>query len=256
MADTVELLTTPGDGSWVCPTGVTSVVAECWGGGGLGAYMSSDGGGGGGGGGGYAKKTFVVVPTTSYSYSIAAAKVDPQDWSNPAAAGNPTWFKSNNSAGCVGAAGFGGRINPYTGGNGGSANEGDVVYTGGKGGTGVSPEPWYSGGGGGAAGPLGNGGAASATSAGAGNGDYSGSGGAGLAYDSRPDAGGNPGGNYGGGGGGAARDYAPVKLGGTGAQGLIRLTYTPPITGPSIKMSGITPSKVEGILWANVKDVK
>jgi hypothetical protein len=67
----VENFTTPGEGTWVCPPGVTSVTVECWGGGGAGGGGSHGGAvvrGGGGAGGGYVKSTIAVSPGQSYNF--------------------------------------------------------------------------------------------------------------------------------------------------------------------------------------------
>ena len=62
-------------GTWVCPTGVTSVQVECWGGGGAGAGTQNSSNlypGGGGGGGNYSTKTISVTPGNSYTVTIGA----------------------------------------------------------------------------------------------------------------------------------------------------------------------------------------
>src|ERR1700758_3161740 len=71
-AQTTQLYSTGGSGTWTCPTGVTSVTVECWGagGGGGGASSNNPAAAGGGGGGGYAKSVLVVVPGTVYNYSV------------------------------------------------------------------------------------------------------------------------------------------------------------------------------------------
>ena len=57
--------------TWVAPTGVTSVVAECWGGGGAGgAATGNPAAGGGGAGGAYARKIITVVPGNSYTVTV------------------------------------------------------------------------------------------------------------------------------------------------------------------------------------------
>jgi len=65
----------PLSSTWTCPTGVTSIQVECWGGGGAGgsASTSSSSGnrsGGGGGAGSYVKKTITVVPGTVYNLVV------------------------------------------------------------------------------------------------------------------------------------------------------------------------------------------
>ena len=65
---TTQTYTNSGTFTWICPSGVTSVVAECWGaGGGGGCSSSSSNGGSGGGGGGYVKKNSIsVTPGNTY----------------------------------------------------------------------------------------------------------------------------------------------------------------------------------------------
>ncbi len=60
-------------GTWVAPTGITSVTAEVWGAGGGGGRqnLASDGGGGGGGGA-YSLQTVTVVPGNSYTVTVGA----------------------------------------------------------------------------------------------------------------------------------------------------------------------------------------
>ncbi len=69
---------TPGTNSWRCPNNVTSVVVECWGGGGAGGSAQLTGGstpqyGGGGAGGAYARyNLYAVVPGRTYSINVGA----------------------------------------------------------------------------------------------------------------------------------------------------------------------------------------
>ena len=68
------------NGSWKCPTGLTSVLVECWGAGGQGGAAVNEGGGivmggTGGGGGAYAKKLCTVTPGSTYTVIIG----DPGD---------------------------------------------------------------------------------------------------------------------------------------------------------------------------------
>jgi hypothetical protein len=65
----------PLSSTWTCPTGVTSIQVECWGGGGAGgsastASSSGSRSGGGGGAGSYVKKTLTVVPGTVYNLVV------------------------------------------------------------------------------------------------------------------------------------------------------------------------------------------
>ncbi len=62
--------------TWTCPTGVTSIDVELWGGGGAGGSASTASAAsgtrlaGGGGAGSYVKKTLTVVPGTSYNVTV------------------------------------------------------------------------------------------------------------------------------------------------------------------------------------------
>src|ERR1043165_5846976 len=56
--------------TWTCPAGVTTVVAECWGGGGAGCGGDPYNGTGGGGGGAYAINVVSVVPSTNYNVTV------------------------------------------------------------------------------------------------------------------------------------------------------------------------------------------
>ena len=60
--------------TWLCPTGVTSIDVELWGGGGAGGSASNGTTqtrtAGGGGAGSYVKKTLTVVPGTSYNVIV------------------------------------------------------------------------------------------------------------------------------------------------------------------------------------------
>ncbi|MCE5214024.1 MAG: hypothetical protein LLF83_04815 [Methanobacterium sp.] len=215
--------------TWTVPTGVYSITVQCWGGGASGggtnnAFVYS--GGGGGGGGAYSIRTFAVTPGDVISYVVAAsvAGVSAANGNN----GNTTYFKSNDSSGCVAV---GGSYGAYlsngagAGGKGGLASScyGDLKYSGGDGGTGTNPNS--SGGGGGGAGSTGAGGSASGGTKGTGTSYGGGDGGAGITSGS---SNGNTGSNYGGGGGGGrASGSAGVKAGGTGAQGLIQINYFP-----------------------------
>src|ERR1035437_2100544 len=73
-------------GTWTCPNGVYSVIAECWGaGGGTPAALSSNTTGGGGGGA-YAKKVVTTVPTTVYTVTVGAGTTG---------IGGDSWFSTS-----------------------------------------------------------------------------------------------------------------------------------------------------------------
>lgn len=222
--------------SWTCPAGVTSVTVECWGGGGGGGGNTSNTecGGGGGGGGAYAKKTVAVTPGNSYAYAIG------QGGTGVAASdGNPggdTGWNSNEVMAKGGSGGGRSLFNGFTqvggtGGDGGlaSASVGDVKYDGGWGENGRTHSTGTGGWGGSSAGTASdghaNGAAASWTT---------------VTYPtgSTPAGGGHGGngaptqtsngvapvaGQYGGGGGGSGE--GTTRLGGTGANGKIVLSY-------------------------------
>lgn len=111
--------------TWTCPTGVTSVKAECWGGGGTGAAgNNSVGGGGGGGGGEYAAEaTVAVTPGNTYTVTVGAAGA------NSTFVGDVTTVTANhgsNGSGISGGAGGTGSTNTthHNGGTGGPGSPG------------------------------------------------------------------------------------------------------------------------------------
>jgi hypothetical protein len=198
--------------TWTCPAGVLKVNAEAWGGGGAGAGRTTAGTGGGGAGGQYAKKFVSVVPSTSYTVTIAATRTGT---TGNALDGNDTWFGSTGSLLAKGgksgtdiAAGIGST----------TSGVGDVVYAGGSG---APPNgTTSSGGGGGGAGSTGTGNNASTTTGGAAKSLNGGKGGNGRTTDGA----GAAGAVYGAGGGGAWRSTTN-RAGGNGAAGLIRINY-------------------------------
>jgi hypothetical protein len=199
--------------TWTCPAGVLKVNAEAWGGGGAGAGRTTQGTGGGGAGGQYAKKFVSVVPSTSYTISIATTRTGT---TGNALDGNDTYFGSTSTLLAKGgksgtdiAAGIGST----------TSGVGDVVYAGGSG---APPNGTTgSGGGGSGAGSTGTGNSASTTTGGAAKSLNGGAGGNG-----RTTAGAGAAGSvYGGGGGGAWRSTATNRAGGSGAAGLIRINY-------------------------------
>jgi len=67
-------LSTPGNYTWTCPAGVTSVTVECWGGGGGGGGVGANySEAGGGAGGAFAIYTSLsVTPGTTYNLTVGA----------------------------------------------------------------------------------------------------------------------------------------------------------------------------------------
>jgi hypothetical protein len=251
---TTVTLTTVGSGSWQVPYGVTSITVECYGGGG--------GGGGrgtltdaapGGGGGGYGKSIISVSCGQVYYYSVGGG--GPKNGGN----GGDSWFGSNQngsspSAQGAGGGGGGGSCTTFsicgTVGSGGSANVGNsVTRNGGNGGKAGSDGGGGGGGAGGSStigsnGNNGGGGGSGNASGGAGGGGYASNGGNGGCPGSQSgcsSTGATPS-NYGAGGGGASDGNLSSNYdGGSGAQGIIIITYTTPST-----PSNITPITVTG----------
>jgi hypothetical protein len=262
LENTVVQFTDVGQSHWTCPPNVTQVTVECWGAGGAGAA-----GGGGGGGGGYSQGVQTVVPGTTYYLNVGVggkantSTAAGQDSAGSTRNGGVTWFGNNGNkfftTALVGAQGgdsgiTGGTSGGYPGTSGDAI--GSITWPGGRGGG--SPGP-AGGGGGGAGGLTGPGGAggdspASATGGkwvGAGVGGYGtgagGDGGAGAPAPGFPGVGQAPGG---GGGGGytsvplvtttaaskATSSAAQVNyLGANGANGMVQLTYSVNVNGPT-----------------------
>lgn len=235
------------NGTFTVPSGVTSITVECWGGGGSGgravgvvtAYQSKTAGGGGGGGA-YARSTLSVTPATSYTVTVGAAQT------TSGTDGNDSWFGSTSTVFAKGGGG-GGNKTEVSGvdtlgnlGLGASAAAciGSVKYSGGNG-SGFAEEmngySGWSGAGGGGAGNTQDGFAASSF-----NDGVSGSGGSELggngANGVTPGNAGVSGFIYGGGGsGGHTRDITiGQRQGGAGAQGLVKVWWTP-VTYPTTR---------------------
>ncbi|WP_309614561.1 GEVED domain-containing protein [Flavobacterium sp.] len=206
-------------GTWICPAGVTTIQVEAYGGGGGGGYGGGGNGDGGGGGGGGAYRiitNIAVTPGTPYTITVG---------SGGAGGSTSTGGTANGSNGTASTAVFGAitvTANPGFGGNGynntptGGAGGAGGTATGGTGATGTGTN---SGGGGGGAGTTGNGGSTTTIAAGTSGGGNAGAGGLGSAANT---AIGLVGGNYGGGGSGGTRN----SIGGDGAGGYIRVTFT------------------------------
>ncbi len=188
-----------GTGTWLCPAGVTSVRAQCTGGGFAGT--AGQAGGFGGGGGEYAEDPDVAV-TGGRTYR----------WTAGTAGGNSSFAGDTVT---VTAHGANGR-------NGGTGSVSPVHFGGGGG---AVPGSGAGGGGGSSAGTgaPGNGGTAG-SSGGAGGSAPAGGGAGGNGATSITGAAGANGGAPGGGGGGGSHG----QPGGAGAPGQVILTYTAP----------------------------
>lgn len=232
-------------GTWLCPTGVTSVTVECIGGGGGGGGGASSSHGGGGTGGAYASGVFTVTPSTTYTYHVGNGGSG-NGASGAGVAGGDSWFAligvsapSSSANGVLAKAGLGGGCVFY---NAAVATTsaplinsslGSIRIAGGNGGgsiAGASASVVAGGGGGGGAGSSTTGNAGGASSAGptvgiggAAQSSYGGAGGNGGKSGTASTAGGL----YGAGGGGGA-----TVSGSNGSSGLVVFTYTiapPPI---------------------------
>jgi hypothetical protein len=230
-AQTIQTFNT--SGSWVCPAGVTSVVAESWGGGGAGGGTTvANGGGGGGGGGAYKKTTLAVTPGNTYAYVVGLGG---GGGTGAGANGGLSSFDGTNIANGGSGGGGGAAGTAGAGGTGGTFN-------GGNGAAGVSST--NSGGGGGGAGSTGNGGNASGATAGTAGGTDGGAGGAGRT--SATTGNGNTGNNFGGGGSGARDNFlGGSKSGGDGGDGQVKITYTlPACAAPTSQPTGLSLSVI------------
>lgn len=193
--------------SWQAPAGTSSVLVEAWGGGGGGgAGTNKPGAGSGAAGGSFASDTVNVTPLQTYNYTVGAAQT------TDSTTGNPTYFDAG--ANVYAQGGAGGAANGGTAGQGSTAScVGATKIAGGNGDIGRTSGS-----------PLGGGyGGAGANS-----------GGAGGATQGTAGQVGNNGTNPGGGAGGGYTILAADKAGGDGARGQIKLTYTMPVTTPTV----------------------
>lgn len=241
----VTVFTQAGTGNWTCPTGVTTIMAECVGSGGQGAA-----GGGGGGGGEYAAEgSLAVTAGKTYKFTVGKAGYNTQYGFGNAGNGSSTTFAGDS----VTVTAHGGLM-PKSGGTvagvGGTGSANTTHHNGGNGGT----SPSYGGGGGGGSGgsaAAGNtGGNASGNAGGTGAAAVTG-GGAGGAGSSNP---GFPGTGTTGGGGGGGYGAAGNNAGAAGGAGQVTLTYTvaagSPVNGSST-VFGSTVSTGGTIVTAN-----
>lgn len=234
-------------GTWQAPAGVTSVKAECYGGGGAGgsARAVSGAGGGGGAGGTYAvTNAYPVTSGNTYTVTVGAGGVaSTGSFTDGVASGSggDSWF-DNSSTGPKGQGGTGG-ISKAAAGNGAGAtgstsgSNGDTKSAGGNGAAGVGTT--IGGGGGGGAGTGGAGGAASGSTAGTGTATGGGNGGAGTSG-----AAGGAGTAAGGAGGGARTNSTTARAGGAGAAGRVVLTWQPATSTPTKARRTRRPARV------------
>ncbi len=256
QGQTIEIFDTPGEGTWVCPPGVTSVTVECWGGGGSGGGGINGSGltsggvarGGGGAGGGYVKSTIAVTPGQSYNFKVGAGGIGivPAYDNETSPSGENTWFIDANSVNAPGGQGGKGRVSTSStvlSGAGGVYNGataiGTVKYKGGNGGTATS-SPQMSGSGGSSGGTESDG-----TNGSNVNTQSTVTGGGFGAAGRNNASNGNNGGTPGGGGGGARANTIAETIttnqqsGGNGGSGQIKLSYL-----------GVFPT-IATIDWAN-----
>jgi hypothetical protein len=228
MAATVQTFTT--NQTWTCPTGVTSLIVELWGGGGTGGGARGTGCyAGGGAGGQYAIKSGIAV-TPGQNYALVVAAAATASASAQVNGNDSTWATNV----VVAKGGAGGALSTTSGttsagGVGSTASGvGDTVYAGGSGATGVAST--RSGGGGSGAGSTGTGNnaSASAVTGGVAKSENGGAGGNGVSSNNTR----NAGSSYGAGGSGGCATGTTDYSGGNGAAGFARLTFniTPALT--------------------------
>jgi hypothetical protein len=212
---TVVTVTAAGAGTWTPPAGVTTVSVEKWAGSAAGGSQTTSGQASGSKGGEYTKNTaYACTPGTAVPYSVGAggtaSSTAPGD-------GGDTWFGVNDSAAAHGsvapAVNTAAAVNTAHG-----TSTDPVHFAGGSPAAGATT----GGGGGESGGPSGAGHAGGDPAGGTGNTD-AGDGGAGGAAGVH--AGSN--GIAPGGGAGGASTTGATTLGGNGANGQLRVTYTP-----------------------------
>jgi hypothetical protein len=228
---------TSGSASWTCPANVTTILAECWGGGARGA----DGGAGGGGGEYAAEASLAVTPGKTYTIYVGTGGIFTKGTATQANGGTSIFVGDS-----VVVTAHGGII-PTTGGTtgglGGHGSTNTTHFNGGTGGT----SPSYGGGGGGSSAYSGGAGvtgsAGSTLTGGAGGSGPGGDGGAGAAAPGFPVPGANPGG-----GGGGGFGLLGNNPGASGAAGQVQLTYTvgagAPVNGSNTTFGSVISSGV------------
>lgn len=255
----VETITTTGNGTFIPPSGVASIRVEAWGAGGRGSTRTNsdegNGVGSGGGGGGYSRGLINVTSGAVYHLTVGAGGnvstgTGGVSWFN--AAVNSNTAPTSNATGVLARGGSNKANNTNDAGGGATAGYGNqATYTGGDGAVGPNNNPNRGGGGGSSAGTGSNGTNATGTPGaiaplGGGNG------GAGRNVNSQGP--GNVGIAPGGGGGGAYRSSSNTRSGGAGADGQVRITYLPAITGTINLLVGGTSTlsnSVSGGTWSS-----
>ena len=225
------IITTPGTSTFTVPSCVTSITVEAWGGGGKGSTGTSDGEYAGGGGGAYARSVLTVSPGQIYDIFVGTG-------STTTSAGESSRFRlqptGTDLVRAVGGQSVANNNNTGTLGGLASASLGDVTFNGGRGANGSSNN--YGGGGGSSGGTSSNGTyTASVQNRLGGTVAGGGSGGDGSTTD---DASGNTGNGPGGGGSGVRRNNGNV-IGGSGANGQVKITWT---VGSAPTITGTTPN--------------
>lgn len=216
----------PGSQTWVCPANVSQITVQCWGGGGGGGNSANNfvNGGSGGGGGVYAKKNTIYVwaGTTYYLNVGGGGNGAPGSSQSNALSGGDSWFNSANSSPTTNlfckarGGGAGVNNNGFFPNNGGQITNsfGDTIRAGGSG---FQGNVNGGGGGGSSAGFYLNGNNSSSV-----NGAIAPLGG-GNGGNGSSTINGYPGIVPGGGGGGS--DDVSTRSGGSGATGLVRITF-------------------------------
>jgi hypothetical protein len=229
---TVVQFTSSGTATFTVPQGITSMIVECWAGGGGGGN-----GGAGGSGGEYAASTaYAVTPGQVLTITVGRG-------GQGGSYGNGSSGRASSITGGTGTitanAGLGGISGGSVGPAGGSGSSAPVHASGGAGGA----SPAAGGGGGGEAGSgppgsasAGTAGSPSSSSSGAAGGSSGGNGGNGGNGGSSNNGGSNGAAPGGGGGGGGV--YSPDfgNSGGNGATGMVQITFgsaagTPAVSG-------------------------
>ncbi|WP_162127350.1 choice-of-anchor D domain-containing protein [Flavobacterium phycosphaerae] len=235
-------------GTFTVPAGVTQLTVETWGGGGRGSTLTTNIGGAGGGGGAYMKGILTVTPANNYTVTVGAG-------STTTAAGGDSWFSTNTTI--IAKGGSSAADNTSVGAIGGLATvacipcTSFVSYNGGNGANGSNGS--YGGGGGSSAGTAQAGNTATSfTGATAPTGGGNGGSGRNSSQGNGTTATG-----LGGGGGGALRTSSSTRNGGSGANGLVIISWDEPeinITGNAISINDgdITPSTTDATDFGSI----